>query len=87
MKIAFFGSSRALPHGDGEVMPCRRPKALAGFGHDIAFYEPDALGPPWAKVVVYPATSGRLRSSGEGRGRRRVRRGAFLEPDFTPAGR
>jgi spore maturation protein CgeB len=67
MKIAFFGSSLVSSCWNGEASYYRGLlKALAGLGHDIAFYEPDALGrrrrrdisdPPWARVVVYPATA------------------------------
>jgi spore maturation protein CgeB len=67
MKIAFFGPSLASSYWNGEAT-CYRGllKALAGLGHDITFYEPGAFGqqrrrdisePPWAGVVVYPATS------------------------------
>jgi spore maturation protein CgeB len=67
MKIAFFGSSLVSSYWNGEATYYRGLlRALAGLGHDIAFYEPDALGrqrrrdisdPPWARVVVYPATA------------------------------
>jgi spore maturation protein CgeB len=67
MKIAFFGSSLISSHRNGDAIPYRGLlKALAGLGHDITFYEPDAFGrqrrrdvcgPPWAKVAVYPASS------------------------------
>lgn len=67
MKIAFFGSSLLSSYRNGEAT-CHRGllKALAGLGHDIVFYEPDALGrqhrrdisdPPWARVVVYEANT------------------------------
>ena len=73
MKIAFFGSSLVSSYRNGEAT-CYRGllKALAGLGHDIVFYEPDALGrqhrrdicdPPWAKVVVYEATAAGWRSA------------------------
>jgi spore maturation protein CgeB len=68
MKVAFFGSSLVSSYWNGEATYYRGLlKALAGLGHDITFYEPDALGrqlrrdisdPPWARVVVYPATAG-----------------------------
>jgi spore maturation protein CgeB len=47
-------------------------KALAGLGHDITFYEPDAFqrqqhrdmpDPDWARVIVYPATTDGWQSS------------------------
>jgi spore maturation protein CgeB len=67
MKIAFFGSSLVSSYWNGEATYYRGLlKALAALGHDIAFYEPDAFGrqrrrdisdPPWARVIVYPATS------------------------------
>lgn len=64
MKIAFFGSSLVSSGRSGEAA-CHHGllKAMTGLGHDIAFYEPDAFGrrrdvcgPPWAKVVAFPAT-------------------------------
>lgn len=67
MKIAFFGSSLVSSYWNGDATHYRGLlKALAGLGHDITIYEPDAFGrqlrrdisdPPWAKVVVYPSTS------------------------------
>ena len=67
MKIAFFGSSLVSSYRNSDAT-CYRGmlKALAGLGHDITFYEPDGFGrkrrrdnsdPPWARVVVYLATS------------------------------
>jgi spore maturation protein CgeB len=66
MKIAFFGSSLVSSYWNGAATYYRGLlKALAGLGHDITFYEPDAFArqqhrdipdPPWARVVVYPAT-------------------------------
>ncbi|HLH94884.1 MAG TPA: glycosyltransferase [Xanthobacteraceae bacterium] len=66
MKIAFFGSSLVSSYWNGAATYYRGLlKALAAFGHDITFYEPDAFerqqhrdiaDPPWARVVVYPAT-------------------------------
>jgi spore maturation protein CgeB len=68
MKIAFFGSSLVSSYWNAEATYYRGLlKALANLGHDITFYEPDAMGrqrrrdisdPAWARVVVYPATSG-----------------------------
>src|SRR5689334_6447460 len=66
MRIAFFGSSLVSSYWNGAATYYRGLlKALAGLGHDITFYEPDAFqrqqhrdmpDPDWAKVVVYPAT-------------------------------
>jgi spore maturation protein CgeB len=66
MKIAFFGSSLVSSYWNGAATYYRGLlKALAALGHDITFYEPDAFqrqqyrdiaDPPWARVVVYPAT-------------------------------
>src|SRR5579871_1050227 len=67
MKIAFFGSSLVSSYWNGAATYYRGMlKALAALGHEITFYEPDAFDrqrhrdipdPPWASVVVYPATS------------------------------
>lgn len=66
MKIAFFGSSLVSAYWNGAATYYRGLlKALAERGHEITFYEPDAFerqqhrdieDPPWARVVVYPAT-------------------------------
>src|SRR5436309_15124237 len=66
MSIAFFGSSLVSSYWNGAATYYRGLlKALAGLGHDITFYEPDAFGrqqhrdipdPPWAQVIVYPAS-------------------------------
>lgn len=66
MRIAFYGSSLLSAYWNGAATYYRGIlKALAGAGHRITFYEPDAFGrqqhrdiepPHWAKVVVYPAT-------------------------------
>lgn len=66
MKIAFFGSSLVSAYWNGAATYYRGLlRALAERGHDITFYEPDALDrqqhrdmddPPWARIVVYPAT-------------------------------
>jgi len=68
MKIAFYGSSLLSSYWNGAATYYRGIlKALAGLGHDITFYEPDAFDrqahrdmdpPDWARVVVYPATPG-----------------------------
>ncbi|HTI87402.1 MAG TPA: glycosyltransferase [Alphaproteobacteria bacterium] len=66
MKIAFFGSSLVSSYWNGAATYYRGLlKAVAALGHDVTFYEPDAFerqshrdipDPPWARVVVYPAT-------------------------------
>ena len=66
MKIAFFGSSLLSSYWNGAATYYRGLlRDLAGRGHDIIFYEPDAFDrqkhrdidpPAWAHVVVYPAT-------------------------------
>jgi spore maturation protein CgeB len=66
MTIAFYGSSLLSSYWNGAATYYRGIlRALAARGHDIVFYEPDAFGrqqhrdidpPPWARVVVYPAT-------------------------------
>jgi spore maturation protein CgeB len=67
MKIAFFGSSLVSAYWNGAATYYRGMlRALAALGHRITFYEPDAFArqqhrditdPPWARVVVYPATA------------------------------
>ena len=71
MKIAFYGSSLLSAYWNGAATYYRGLlRDLAGRGHDITFYEPDAferqnhrdLDPPdWAKVVVYKAAPEALR--------------------------
>ena len=66
MRIGFFGSSLVSSYWNGAATYYRGLlKALAGLGHEITFYEPDAFerqqhrdmaDPDWARVVVYPAT-------------------------------
>src|SRR5207237_663180 len=66
MRIAFFGSSLVSAYWNGAATYYRGiVRALADRGHSITFYEPDAYerqqhrdieDPPWARVVVYPAT-------------------------------
>jgi spore maturation protein CgeB len=66
MRIAFFGSSLVSAYWNGAATYYRGiVKALAARGHRITFYEPDAWDrqkhrdiedPPWARVMVYPAT-------------------------------
>ena len=63
MKIAFFGSSLVSAYWNGAATYYRGLiRALAGLGHDVSFYEPDAFerqrhrdieDPAWATVVVY----------------------------------
>ena len=64
LSIAFFGSSLVSAYWNGAATYYRGiVRALAGRGHQITFYEPDAYDrqahrdipdPPWAQVVVYP---------------------------------
>jgi spore maturation protein CgeB len=64
LHIAFFGSSLVSSYWNGAATYYRGLlRALAGLGHAITFYEPDAYDrqrhrdipdPPWARVVVYP---------------------------------
>lgn len=71
MKLAFYGSSLLSSYWNGAATYYRGIlRALAGHGYDITFYEPDAFDrqqhrdidpPPYAKVVVYPATAEGLR--------------------------
>ncbi|MBV9561424.1 MAG: glycosyltransferase [Bradyrhizobium sp.] len=66
MKIGFFGSSLVSSYWNGAATYYRGMlKEIAALGHDVTFFEPDALerqihrdidDPPWARVVVYPAT-------------------------------
>jgi spore maturation protein CgeB len=66
MRIAFFGSSLVSAYWNGAATYYRGIiRALADQGHRVTFYEPDAYerqqhrdieDPPWARVVVYPAT-------------------------------
>jgi spore maturation protein CgeB len=66
MNIAFFGSSLVSAYWNGAATYYRGIiRALAGRGHRITFYEPDAYDrqqhrdmeePEWARVVVYPPT-------------------------------
>jgi spore maturation protein CgeB len=64
--FAFFGSSLVSSYWNGAATYYRGLiRALHERGHRVTFYEPDAYGrqqhrdiedPPWARVVVYPAT-------------------------------
>ena len=63
MKIAWFGSSLVSAYWNGACTYYRGiVRALHGLGHEVTFYEPDALDrqrhrdipdPEWARVVVY----------------------------------
>ncbi|BDG07484.1 CgeB family protein [Anaeromyxobacter paludicola] len=63
MRIAFFGSSLVSAYWNGAATYYRGVlRALAGRGHEVTFYEPDAYerqahrdipDPPWARVVIY----------------------------------
>jgi spore maturation protein CgeB len=65
MNIAFFGSSLVSAYWNGAATYYRGLiRAIAGRGHRVTFYEPDAFGrqqhrdiepPEWATVVVYSA--------------------------------
>lgn len=67
MNIAFYGSSLLSSYWNGAATYYRGIlRALAGRGHRITFYEPDAFDrqahrdidpPEWARSVVYPATA------------------------------
>jgi spore maturation protein CgeB len=66
MKIAFYGSSLLSAYWNGAATYYRGMLSeLAARGYEVTFYEPDAFErqqhrdidpPPWAKVVVWPAT-------------------------------
>ena len=66
MRVSFFGSSLVSCYWNGAATYYRGLiRALAGRGHRITFYEPDAFGrqqrrdipdPDWCRVVVWPAT-------------------------------
>jgi spore maturation protein CgeB len=71
MRIAFFASSLVSAYWNGAATYYRGiVRALHARGHRITFYEPDAYDrqlhrdledPPWAEVVVYPATADGVR--------------------------
>jgi spore maturation protein CgeB len=71
MRIAFYGSSLLSSYWNGAATYYRGLlSAWAERGHRITFYEPDAFDrqahrdidpPPWANVVVYPATEAGVR--------------------------
>ena len=72
MKIAFYGSSLLSSYWNGAATYYRGLlRDLAGRGHSIVFYEPDAFDrqshrdidpPEWAAVTVYPATEAAARA-------------------------
>ncbi len=72
MRIAFYGSSLLSSYWNGAATYYRGLlQALAAYGHEITFFEPDAFDrqshrdiepPGWARVVVYPATEAGLRA-------------------------
>ncbi len=63
MRISFFGSSLVSAYWNGACTYYRGiVRAMHGLGHEVTFYEPDALDrqrhrdipdPEWARVVVY----------------------------------
>jgi spore maturation protein CgeB len=67
MNICFFGSSLVSSYWNGAATYYRGMlKEIAALGHEITFFEPDAFerqahrdmdDPPWARILVYPATS------------------------------
>jgi spore maturation protein CgeB len=71
MKIAMYGSSLLSSYWNGAATYYRGIlRALAPFGHDITFFEPDAFDrqshrdidpPSWCRVVVYQATEAGVR--------------------------
>src|SRR3954468_2580982 len=71
--IAFFGSSLVSAYWNGAATYYRGiVRALHLRGYNVTFYEPDAYqrqrhrdiaDPPWARVVVYPATDAGLESA------------------------
>jgi spore maturation protein CgeB len=72
MRIAVYGSSLVSSYWNGAATYYRGLlRALAGRGHTITFYEPDAFGrqqhrdiapPDWCRVVVYPAQAAAVRA-------------------------
>jgi spore maturation protein CgeB len=71
MQIAFYGSSLLSSYWNGAATYYRGLlRDLAGRGHQVTFYEPDAFDrqshrdmdpPDWARVVVYAAEEGEAR--------------------------
>ena len=80
MHIAFFASSLVSAYWNGAATYYRGIlKAMHDRGHTCTFYEPDAFGrqqhvdhpnPPYAEVVVYPATDDGWRRCIERAGKR-----------------
>lgn len=79
MRISFYGSSLVSCFWNGAATYYRGlVRALAGRGHEITFFEPDAYGrqenrdmadPDWCRVVVWPATrEGMEQALDQGRG-------------------
>jgi spore maturation protein CgeB len=72
MRIAFYGSSLLSAYWNGAATYYRGLLSqLAALGHEVTFYEPDAFDrqshrdiepPPWARVVVWPATEAGARA-------------------------
>ena len=72
MRIAFYGSSLLSSYWNGAATYYRGLlRDLAGRGHAVTFYEPDAFDrqahrdiepPEWARVVVYPAHEDAVRA-------------------------
>ena len=70
LRIGFYGSSLVSAYWNGAATYYRGLiRALAGRGHQVTFFEPDAYerqrhrdiaDPDWARVVVWPATEGGL---------------------------
>ncbi len=66
MRISFYASSLVSAYWNGAATYYRGiVRALAGLGHEVTFFEPDAYerqqhrdmdDPPWARVVVFPAS-------------------------------
>lgn len=75
LRIAFFGSSLVSAYWNGAATYYRGIiRALHARGHRVTFFEPDAYerqrhrdmeDPPWARVVVYPATEAAARRAVE----------------------
>src|SRR4051812_38960432 len=71
--IAFFGSSLVSAYWNGAATYYRGiVRALHLRGYSVTFYDPDAYqrqhhrdiaAPPWARVVVYPATDAGVQSA------------------------
>jgi spore maturation protein CgeB len=69
MRISFFGSSLVSAYWNGACTYYRGiVRALHARGHEVSFYEPDALerqrhrdipDPPWARVIVYEVPDAR----------------------------